>query len=390
MGRHFGLFNNLQERFGSETKGSITDGADSGVRQFGAFFWLRLTQKYFRTTQYLTGFFIHMEEQVDQGQACAFSPLHSTIMGPKRIIAVCGATGTQGGSVVSHLQRDGTFAIRALTRKPSSPRAKELSDSGVEVVYADYDEIESLISAFKGCYGVFAVTNWFEAFERERDQGYNLVRAAKVTNIEHFVLSTGEHTAPLHCPQSETKADTNDFLIASKLPRTSIYLTFYYSNVFFFDAIRKRTDGTFQMDIFFPTDSPIPSISEFDVGGFVLAAFLDPAKWLGKDMRLCTEFITPREYATIFEEVSGKPVHVKEMSLDDFMEINNNPYPSEVWSIFRWFLDKKSTAAFSPKFAADVFPARQTWRHYAIQHLKPDPPSPTLVVKHEHKFIDNE
>ncbi|ELU45180.1 NmrA domain-containing protein [Rhizoctonia solani AG-1 IA] len=167
--------------------------------------------------------------------ASTFFPLSSTTMGPKRIIAVCGATGTQGGSVITHLQRDGTFAIRALTRKPASPRAKdlrsELVDAGIEVVYADYDAIESLISAFK-------------AFEREREQGYNLVRAAKATNIQHFVFSPGEHTAPLSCAQSETNCQ-------------------------------------------------------------VLAAFLDPATWVGQDMRLCTEFVTPREYATIFEEVSG-------------------------------------------------------------------------------------
>ncbi|KAG8706638.1 hypothetical protein FRC11_008072 [Ceratobasidium sp. 423] len=295
-------------------------------------------------------------------------------MGPKRVIAVCGATGTQGGSVISHLQLDGTFVIRALTRKPSSPRAKELSESGVEVVYADYDQIETLISAFKGCYGVFAVTNWYEAFERERDQGYNLVRAAKATNIQHFVLS----------------ADTNDFLIASKLPRTSIYLAFYYSNIFIFDALRKRTDGAFQFDLPFPTDSPIPSLSPCDVGGFVLAAFLDPAKWIGQDMRLCTEFITPREYATVFEEVSGKPVHVKEVTIDDFMKNDGSLYPPEVWSGMRWFLDTQATAAFSPKFAAEVFPARQTWRHYVVQHLRPDPPLPPLVVKQEHKIINKE
>ncbi|CEL63251.1 NmrA-like family domain-containing protein 1 OS=Gallus gallus GN=NMRAL1 PE=2 SV=1 [Rhizoctonia solani AG-1 IB] len=311
-------------------------------------------------------------------------------MGLKRVIAVCGATGTQGGSVINHLQQDGNFAIRALTRKPSSARAKELADAGIEVVYADYDEIESLISAFKGCYGVFGVTNWFEAFEREREQGYNLVKAAKAANIQHFVFSAGEHTAPLRCPQSETKADTNDFLISSNLPRTSIYLTFYYSNIFLFDAIKKRTDGAFQLDLPFPTDSPIPSMSASDVGGFVLAAFLDPAKWIGEDMRLCTEFITPREYATIFEEVSGKPVHVKEVTLSDFMKMNGNPYPSEVWSVFRWFLEAHAIASFSPKFALDVFPARQTWRHYIIQHLRPDPPSPPLVFKQEYNVINKE
>ncbi|CAE6398862.1 hypothetical protein BN14_03537 [Rhizoctonia solani AG-1 IB] len=131
-------------------------------------------------------------------------------------------------------------------------------------------------------------------------------------------------------------------------------------------------------------------MSASDVGGFVLAAFLDPAKWIGEDMRLCTEFITPREYATIFEEVSGKPVHVKEVTLSDFMKMNGNPYPSEVWSVFRWFLEAHAIASFSPKFALDVFPARQTWRHYIIQHLRPDPPSPPLVFKQEYNVINKE
>ncbi|KAG8747723.1 hypothetical protein FRC10_011851 [Ceratobasidium sp. 414] len=206
-------------------------------------------------------------------------------MGSQRIIAVCGAT--------------------------------ELAQSGVEVVYADYNDLESLVAAFRGCYGVYGVTNWFEAFEGEREQGFNLVRAAKAVNIQHFVLS----------------ADTNDFLIASGIPRTSIYLTFYYSNMFLFDAIHKRADGALHLNLPFPTDSPIPSLAASDVGGFVLAAFLDPSKWVGQDMRLCTEYITPRQYATIFEEVSGIPVHVHEVTLDEFMQMEGNPYPSDVWSM---------------------------------------------------------
>ncbi|KAG8725770.1 hypothetical protein FRC12_024055, partial [Ceratobasidium sp. 428] len=260
-----------------------------------------------------------------------------------------------------------------------------LAQSGVEVVYADYDDLESLIAAFRGCYGVYGVTNWFEAFEGERDQGFNLVRAAKVANVQHFVLSTGEHCAPLNCPQSETKADTNDFLIASGIPRTSIYLTFYYSNMFLFDAIQKRADGALHMNLPFPTDSPIPSLAASDVGGFVLAAFLDPSKWVGQDMRLCTEYITPRQYATIFEEVSGIPVRVHEVTLDEFMQMEGNPYPSDVWSIFRWFLEGPATAPFNPETAARIFPERQTWRQFALQHVRPAVPSPSTVeIKQEY------
>lgn len=42
----------------------------------------------------------------------------------KRLIAVTGATGHQGGSVIRYLLEDGTFRVRALTRRPNLTKAK--------------------------------------------------------------------------------------------------------------------------------------------------------------------------------------------------------------------------------------------------------------------------
>lgn len=42
----------------------------------------------------------------------------------KRIIAVVGATGTQGGGIVRDLIKDGEFAVRAITRNPDSDASK--------------------------------------------------------------------------------------------------------------------------------------------------------------------------------------------------------------------------------------------------------------------------
>src|SRR5882757_4252835 len=76
-------------------------------------------------------------------------------MTEKKIIAVVGATGAQGGGLVRAILADpaGPFTARALTRNADSDRARELASQGVEVIEADLDEETSLRKAFDGAYG---------------------------------------------------------------------------------------------------------------------------------------------------------------------------------------------------------------------------------------------
>ncbi|HET9696444.1 MAG TPA: NmrA family NAD(P)-binding protein, partial [Terriglobales bacterium] len=82
-------------------------------------------------------------------------------MEEKKIIAVIGATGMQGGGLVRAILNDknGEFGVRAITRNPNSEKAKELARLGAEVVSADLDDEQSLQRAFAGAYGAFCVTN---------------------------------------------------------------------------------------------------------------------------------------------------------------------------------------------------------------------------------------
>jgi uncharacterized protein YbjT (DUF2867 family) len=92
-------------------------------------------------------------------------------MADKKIIAVVGATGTQGGGLVRAILGDssGGFAVRALTRDPDSEKAQELASLGAEVVKADLDSGPSLMAAFDGAYGAFCVTFFFEHFVPEKE-----------------------------------------------------------------------------------------------------------------------------------------------------------------------------------------------------------------------------
>ena len=86
----------------------------------------------------------------------------------KKIIAVMGATGAQGGGLVRAILDDktGGFAARAVTRDPNSDKAKALADAGAEVVAGNIDNVKSLTKAFEGAYGAFCVTFYWEHMKR--------------------------------------------------------------------------------------------------------------------------------------------------------------------------------------------------------------------------------
>ena len=104
-------------------------------------------------------------------------------MSDRKIIAVVGATGAQGGGLARAIldDPDGGFALRAITRNPDSDNAKALAAAGAEVVAADLDDEASLVRALDGAYGAYFVTNFWEHFspEKEQAQAANIANAAK-------------------------------------------------------------------------------------------------------------------------------------------------------------------------------------------------------------------
>ena len=64
----------------------------------------------------------------------------------KKVIAVVGATGAQGGGLVRAALADpsGEFAVRALTRDSNTEKARALTKLGAAVVAADVDDVQSL------------------------------------------------------------------------------------------------------------------------------------------------------------------------------------------------------------------------------------------------------
>ena len=119
-------------------------------------------------------------------------------MADKKIIAVLGATGAQGGGLVRAILDDpgGGFAARAITRDRNSDKAKALAQAGAQVVAATVDDLESLKQAFRGAYGAFCVTFYWDHLSPEKESRHakNLAEAARAEHVQHAIWSTLEDT----------------------------------------------------------------------------------------------------------------------------------------------------------------------------------------------------
>lgn len=90
-------------------------------------------------------------------------------MSAKKLITVFGATGKQGGSILStiftHPKLNDQFSIRGITRDPNGKKAQSLvqkySNSTLEFVAGDLNDTSCLNSALAGSYAVFMVTNYW-------------------------------------------------------------------------------------------------------------------------------------------------------------------------------------------------------------------------------------
>src|SRR5215469_10168636 len=147
----------------------------------------------------------------------------------KKVIAVVGATGQQGGAVVRALQADNQFKVRALTRNPAKYR--KLAD---EVVEADLNRPETLAYAFNGAYGVFLVTNFQEHGTSELKQATAAIRAAKDAGVKHLVWSTlpdveAISKGKLHVPHFTGKAKVDRIVREAGFAyHTFVIAPFYY------------------------------------------------------------------------------------------------------------------------------------------------------------------
>jgi uncharacterized protein YbjT (DUF2867 family) len=256
----------------------------------------------------------------------------------EKIIAVIGATGNQGGSVVRALQARGQFKVRALSRNPDKHR--DLAD---EVVEADLNRPETLKAAFAGAYGVFLVTNFAEAGTDESKQATTAVRAAKDADVKHLIWSTLPNVEAIsggkfQVPHFTGKAKVDRIVQeAGFVNHTFVIAPFFYQNLTgAFFAPQKQADGSLGWAL--PLDPDVRCIHMGDIrelGNIVAGAFAKPNEaGHGEYLPLVGDFMSFNEIVKTLNQ-QGHNFSVKQVPKEAFAGFF--PFAAEIAEMFSYF-----------------------------------------------------
>jgi uncharacterized protein YbjT (DUF2867 family) len=286
-------------------------------------------------------------------------------MPEKKIIAVAGATGAQGGGLVRAILKDkgSEYAVRALTRDPTSPRAIALANLGAEVVAANLDDRESLKDAFEGAYGAFCVTFFWDHFSPEKEKAHAkaMAGAAKHAGVQHVIWSTLEDTrrwVPVSdnrmptlmgrykVPHFDAKGESDQFF--SALPVTNLLTIFYWDNLIGM-APKKGPDGTlvFTLPI---GDKKLAGIGAEDIGKCAYGVFKRGPEFIGKTIGIASDMVTGTQIAAALSAALGREVRYNPVTPAAFRGFGF-PGAEDLGNMFQFYAEFESHFAESRDIA---------------------------------------
>lgn len=258
-------------------------------------------------------------------------------MGEQRTIAVMGATGTQGGSLIRAMQADpeGGFRARAITRDDSSEKAAELKREGVEVVRADLDDPASIDAALEGAYGAFCITFFWEHLSPEKELGHAavLAEATRRHGLQHVIWSSLEDTRQFmdlsderiptlegkyKVPHCDAKGEADRAFLESGVPLTILRTSFYWDNFYMFGMGPTEKDGgslVFDLPL---GDKRLAGIASEDIGKAAYAIFKRGEELKGATVGIAGAHLTGTQMAESMTKVLGRPVEYRPVSTEEY------------------------------------------------------------------------
>jgi uncharacterized protein YbjT (DUF2867 family) len=306
----------------------------------------------------------------------------------KKIIAVMGATGAQGGGLVRAILNDKSspFTARALTRDVNSNAARALAAQGAEIVAADLDDLESLKRAFAGAHGAYCVTFFWAHFSPEKEiaGARAMAQAAKHAGVQHAIWSTFEDTrtwvppgddrmptlmGTYKVPHFDSKAEGNSAFTELVVPTTFLLTSFYWENFIYFGmGPKKGPDGRLALTL--PMgDKKLPGMTAEDIGKCAYGIFKRGGEFIGKTVGVAGEHLTGAQMAASLATALGQEVRYNSVTPDVYRSFGF-PGAEDLGNMFQFKRDFESDycGARNLDVARALNPALQTFDQWLAQN----------------------
>jgi len=311
----------------------------------------------------------------------------------RKIIAVAGATGAQGGGLVRSILADpgGEFAVRAITRDVASPKAQALAAAGAEVVAADIADTAAVARAFAGAYGAYCVTFFWDHFspDQERTQAHAMADAAQQAGVQHVIWSTLEDTrrwvklddprmptlmGHYKVPHFDVKGEADDYFRATGVPTTCLLTSFYWDNLIHFGmGPRQGPDGKLHFALPM-ADRALPGIAAQDIGRCAHGIFKRGSEFVGRTVGIAGEHLTGAQMAAGLTRALGREVVHDHVPFDVYRGLGF-PGAEDLGNMFQFNHDFSGDfcRARSVEFSRAINPQLQSFADWLAAHAREIP-----------------
>ncbi|KAJ5081223.1 hypothetical protein N7456_013461 [Penicillium angulare] len=252
-----------------------------------------------------------------------------------KLLAIFGATGQQGSSVLNHVLNDPElshqYKIRAITRDVTSEKAQALKEKdNIQIVAGDVSDTKSLARALDGVHTVFAMTTpdiSANAYEVELENSKRIADAAVLQGVEYIIWSTlpsvrdiSKRKYTLVVP-FDVKAAAEQYIRTLPIKKAFLSLGSFMENfqTQTFLAPKPAADGTYVLARHTSPKARFPLLDAVgDTGKFVGAILADPAKFEGQRLHAATKLYTVEEIAALLSKSAGRDIVFKQISTEEF------------------------------------------------------------------------
>jgi len=254
-----------------------------------------------------------------------------------KTIFVTGATGNQGGAVVTSLIKNG-FKVKVLTRKTDSVKAQNLQKQDVEVVKGDLNDLNSFRHHVKDIAGIFSVQTFQSGIEQEIKQGIDLANLAKDSGVSHFLYSSvAGADFNTGIPHFDSKLIIENHIKQLGLPYTIIRPTSFFENFLIPQVRNGILKGKLSSPININTKQQF--ISTIDIGEISADIFLNKDKYLLKTITIASEDMDMQQVAETFSKVLGKEISYQKFP----MLITRVVMGKKLYKMFKWINENDGT-----------------------------------------------